>query len=187
MSFAAFALIGAGISAIGQISSANAAADQYKSDAKMAMYNSQIADENAQRELDAAALEESMQRDRLRRTIGTANTQRAKSGITQTGSSLFVQDDSIIQGELDALMIRNKGDLAANNYRSQSAIYKVQASQLRQAAKNTKKAGRIGALTSLIGGAASYGMAGGKFPGAGLSSSSGTSIPIDFSGYRSPL
>ena len=129
-----------------------------------------------------------MQRDGLRRTVGSQNVARAKSGITQTGSSLFVQDDTIIQGELDALMIRNKGQLAANNYRSQGQIFRTQASQYKQQAKNAKTAGLLNAGATILGGVGNYAAVGGKFPKlGGTNPGGGRSIPIDYSGYKSPF
>lgn len=178
------------VSVIGQISSANAASNEAQFNADQAMYNAGIADINAQREIEAAELEESMQRDRLRRTVGSQNVARAKSGITQTGSSLFVQDDTIIQGELDALIIRNKGQLAANNYRSQGQIFRTQASQYKQQAKNAKTAGLLSAGATILGGVGNYRAVGGKLPGmspAGTNPGGGRSIPIDYSGYKSPF
>lgn len=182
--------VGTVFSVIGQISSSRAAADEANFNADQARYNAGIADLNAQREIDAADLEESMQRDRLRRTIGSANVARAKSGITQTGSSLFVQDDSIIQGELDSLMIRNKGQLAANNYRSQAQIFRTQSDQYKQQASNAKKAGMIGAVSTVLGGVGNYtalGSGAGAAKTGAVSPSGGRSIPIDFSKYKSPF
>jgi hypothetical protein len=174
-------------SAIGQISQANAASAEAKQNAKIAQYNAGIADENAKRELEASALEESMQRDRLRRTLGSANVARAKSGITATGSSIFVQEDSMIQGELDALMIRNKGELAHNNYKSQAAVYRTQAGAYKTQAKNIQTAGMIGVAGTILGGASAYKSSptAAASPGAGLGG--GRSIPIDYSGYSNPI
>ena len=166
-------LVGAAISAIGQISSANAQSNQLKYDANIAIQNSTLALQNASREREAADLEESLQRDKLRRTMGAANTARAKSGITMTGSSLFVEEESMIQGELDALLIRHKGTLAENNYKSQSAIYRSQAGQLKAQAKNVKASGFLGAAGTLLTGAASSGMGSSLFSTA----AKGTTIP----------
>ena len=180
-------MIGASvIGAIGQMQQANAQADSFKFQSKIDLQNASINELNSQRELDAASVEEGMSRDRLRRTLGAARTATAKSGIAMTGSALFVQDDSIIQGELDALMIRNKGDLASSNYKSQAAINKAQSSMNKTRAKNAKTAGLISAGTTLLsGGAAAAGMGS---PGAGLSTNGGgMAIPIDFRGYRSPF
>jgi uncharacterized protein involved in type VI secretion and phage assembly len=175
------------VTAIGQVSAANAQAEQLRAEADIANYNSKIADDNARRELEAASLEEQLQRQKVRRTIGAGNVARAKSGVAATGSSILVQDDSIIQGELDSLLIRHKGQLASNNYKSQSAIFKMQTSQLKSQAKNTKKAGVISAFGTILGGAAgAYGMGGG-IVSSGATGGSGMSIPIDYSGYKSPL
>lgn len=167
-------LVGAAISAIGQISSANAQSKQLKFDANIAIQNSTIALQNASREREAADVEESLQRDRLRRSMGAANTARAKSGVTQTGSSLFVEEESMLNGELDALLIRHKGTLAENNYKSQAATFQAQSSQLKSQAKNVKKAGFIGAAGTLLTGAASAGMGSSLFKGA---AGKGTVIP----------
>lgn len=173
-------IAGAVFGAMGQISSANAQSKQLKFDANIAIQNSTIALQNASREREAADVEESLQRDRLRRSMGAANTARAKSGVTQTGSSLFVEEESMLNGELDALLIRHKGTLAENNYKSQSVVFKNQASQLKSQAKNVKKAGYVAAFGTLLTGAASAGV-GGKLGSVGSGSSGGgTYIPIKF-------
>lgn len=178
-------LIGAvAFGAIGQISQGIAASDEAKTAARMAEYNASVADQNAKREIEAAKLEEAQQRDRLARTLGSAGVARAKSGIRATGSSIFVQDDSIIQGELDALLIRNKGELASNAQKVQAQALRMQASQYKAQAKNAKIAGYMGAATTILGGAySSKAFSGGANVGA---ATGGRSIPIDFSTSKIP-
>ena len=151
-------LAGSAVSAIGQISESRDQANAMEYNAAVANQNAEIANQNALREKEAAELEESRQRDNLRRNIGTANVARAKSGITMVGSSLFVEDESMIQGELDSLLIRHKGDLAANNFKTQAAQQKMQAKFLKRNASQTRTSGLIGAAGTLLTGVAASGM-----------------------------
>ena len=158
------------VQAIGAISSANEEADMMEynaaiagQNAQLAQQNAQIALENAAREKQAAALEEARQREQVRRTIGAANAARGKSGISQAGSSLFVTEDSLIQGELDSLLIRHKGKVAANNYKSQAAQFRFQSSQyssessmLKAGARNTRTGGLLSAAGTVLTGAVAY-------------------------------
>lgn len=159
-------LAGTAVSAIGQISAARDEANAMEYNAEVAQQNAVIAEQNALREREAAALEESRQRDNLRRQIGSANVARAKSGITMAGSSLFVEDESMIQGELDALLIRHKGDLAANNFKTQAAQQRVQAKFLNRNASQTRTSGLLNAAGTVLTGYAASGM---KSPFAGSS------------------
>lgn len=175
-------LIGAtAFGAVGILSQGAAASAEAKQASKIAEYNAKIADENARREIEIARVEEAQQRDRLARTLGSANVARAKSGIRATGSSIFVQDDSIIQGELDALILRNKGVLASNAEKTRASGLRMQSAQYKQQASNARTGALLGAGATILGGAYAYQNSAGV-----AAASSGRSIPIDYSGFNVP-
>jgi hypothetical protein len=131
------------VSAIGSISRAN-------SQAKMMERNASIADQNAALFTQQAAEEERRKRVQLNALLGHNRTAVAKSGVTMSGTPLLVEEDTVMQGELDALTIRYNGELKANNQRYQASMGRYQAEE-------TRSQGYMSAAGSILGGVASYG------------------------------
>lgn len=111
--------------------------------------------------------------------IGTQRAaQAASGGVVDEGSNALIQQDTAQFAELDALTI-------SNNAAREAYGYEVQQVEALQTAKNLRKQGRRGVLTSLIGGALQGGagaysaglFGGGSAAGAGTSAalSGGTS------------
>lgn len=133
---------------------ANAEAAQYQ--AAVARNNQIVAEQNAQYAVQAGRRQEETQRQKTAQTIGMQRAAMAHNGIDiGSGSALNLQSDAAMVGELDALTIRNNALRQAINFSNQGAAYGANAGLLDKQASNAKKAGNMGAFSSIVGGAAS--------------------------------
>lgn len=126
-------ILGAGATAYGQYRATQAAN-------KQAEYQSQVAANNAATaEMEAKYAEQQGERNaeaQRRKTAIMVGAQRARMGasgvVADTGSFLDIELDTVRMGELDALALRDEGQLAAwrsrvqgSNYRAQSQLYSM--------------------------------------------------------------
>jgi hypothetical protein len=125
--------------ALGSIAGANAQASAAEQQAAFAEQNAAIARQRA-------ASDEARTRRENRRRQGLARATIGASGVTFEGSPLDVLSDSAAEAELDALTVRQAGELEASGFRQQARNARARASDARTA-------GRIGAGTALLSGA----------------------------------
>lgn len=147
-------LIGAGSSIMGGESAA-AAAD-YK--AQMGYYNAMIAARKAQMAMQAGEIAAANQGLVTRATIGAQKSQQAAGGIdVNTGSAPLVRAGTQQFGLVDAE--NKKADAAERAYGYQLEAWSdVQNAKISQAeGENAKKAGMIGAASSLLSSVSSIG------------------------------
>lgn len=116
-------------------------------------YNAKIQEQNAKVAQDKAAYEADKQAQRVRRLNATQRAAYAASGVTQSGTALDLQEDSLIQGEMDRLAVLYGGDVEAANFRSEAELSKFQG-------KAAGKSATTAAFGTLLGGAANFGFAG---------------------------
>lgn len=148
--------VGAVTGAIGSLRGGQANADASMYQAAVARNNQLVAERNAQYALEAGRSAESNQRQKTAQMIGAQRAAMAANGIDiGSGSALNLQSDTGAIGELDALTIRNNAARQAYNYEAQAADFSANSSLMRMKASNDKKAGNIGAFSSLVGGASS--------------------------------
>lgn len=100
---------------------------QGKQEAQMAEFNANVARQNA-------ATVEQQATENARRSlvnnnklIGSQKAAYAASGVSG-GSALDVLQDTAAKGELDAITIKNKGDIAASSYQNEAGLNKYRAS-----------------------------------------------------------
>ena len=136
-------IIGGVVGAIGAIQAANA-------QAAAAEYNRQVEERNKRAVLqqgDQAAVDQTLENKRrlaaVRASYGAAN-------IDLAGSPLDVIEDTAIEQELDVKRIRYKAELGAIEHQDAATRYKLEA-------ENATKAGRISAVSSILGGFTSAG------------------------------
>lgn len=109
----AAALGGTGIKAVGSLMTGN--------------YNAKVAKRNALMEERDAAAQAGRIRDDVRRHIGEQQAAQGGSGFqTGTGSALDAIMESQVEGMLDVLTVRQKGATAAQAYRAQGRLAKMQ-------------------------------------------------------------
>lgn len=135
------AAVSAGVGAYASVS-----AGQARSDA--AKYNAAVAKNNARASQEQANFEANRIRDRNRRFAAKQRNAVLASGITLSGTSQDLIADSATQGELDVLSVLYTGDVASMNQKARAKLFGLEADDAR-------RAGKIGAASSLLGGASS--------------------------------
>lgn len=106
--------------------SAASAAYQGQQAKKEADYNAAIMEQNAIAAKNKAAYDETMHRERVRKLLSTQKAQLGRSGISLEGSPLLILEETVAQGELDALAIRYGGDIEASRSRSAANLSRMQ-------------------------------------------------------------
>ena len=134
--------IAAGTAIFGALS----AQAQAKSQQKIFERNAQISEQNAIQVEQEAVFEEGVKRSTTQRLKATQRAQQgAAGGGVGTGSNLLVLEETATLGELDALSIRYRGDVAAQRERAQAATERFEG-------KAAIQTGRLKAVSSLLGG-----------------------------------
>lgn len=147
---------GAGVSAFGSIFKGNADASMYNYKAGVATVNAQIAKQNS----DYATFvgEEKAQQEgmKTRAEIGqTKATQGAGNLDVNSGSNLAVRESEQEIGEYSQAVIRSNAAKQAYGYQVEALGDTEEAKLDTFAASNSKTAGDIGAISSILGGASS--------------------------------
>lgn len=138
----ALGVVGAGVQAMGSIQEGNYRAQVAENNAKIAGYNAQLATESGE-------IEASNQGLKTRAQIGEQKAAQGASGVdVNSGSAVDVRVASDILGMTDALTIKS-------NAAKQAYGFLTQQTSLLAEAQQDRTAGKIGAFSSLISGAAS--------------------------------
>lgn len=159
--FAALALfegISAGISIFGSIKAGGAAKKAGELEAQAARenadrldWNAKVADLQAEDAIQRGAEEESRYRAGVRQLIGSQRAGYAGSNIVVGfGSALDVQEDTAVQGELDALTIRTDAAREAWGFRIEAQDLRQQAGIARRTGQYRAEAGRQQATQQYI-------------------------------------
>ena len=91
-----------------------------------AEFNAKQAELDADLAKQQAAFEERNFRAGVDRLLGQQRAGYAKAGVQMTGSALDVAQDTTMQSEMDALLIRYNGIIKSNGYRTQAALQRLQ-------------------------------------------------------------
>ncbi|EIP99319.1 hypothetical protein OpiT1DRAFT_03833 [Opitutaceae bacterium TAV1] len=136
---AATALAGSGVAAYSSY-------QQGKAQERLSDYNAALAQqEAATAERDAKVLA-NRQREENDRLMARQRALFAKSGVVgTTGTPLLVQADQAVQGEMAAMDVERTGNIEAGRYRQQAVLDRMQG-------KSARRAGLLGAGSSLLGG-----------------------------------
>lgn len=134
------AILGAASSAITGIASFMSA----QSNAAIMEMNAQVADENSRRAIERAQVSQQDQDIQTRFLLGEQAAAQAASGIdVGTGSSKFARVSARQLGRLDALKVRQSGELESYNF-------KVDAASGRAQAQAERTGGALGLLGSFL-------------------------------------
>lgn len=152
---AGVAVAAAGTKAYGEIQTANANAAADKYNAGVADNNATIATQQAEWEAESGEQQVGAKELENRAKVGTIEANQGSSGVeVGTGSNADVVTSAKELGALDAMTIRSNAVRRAYGYQVESASDKEQAELDRMAARSTVKAGKIAAVSTLLGGAA---------------------------------
>ena len=143
--------IGVIFSVISSIVGAMSAVSAGESQKQAADYNADVMDAQAQSERDAAAFEETRQREANSKLKARQRVAYLSSGVDLSeGTPLEVLGSQAGEMEMDAMAIRYNGEVKARQSESQAEIYRMQGNQARTA-------GYTNAGSSLMTGAGSVG------------------------------
>lgn len=146
------------VGAAGSVIQGNAQAKAYEQQAQVAQQNARLAELQGERALERGAREEGQFRRRQRQFQGTQRAQLAASGVQMGGSALSVLADTAQGIEEDAAMIRFNTLQSKWERDAQAVNFRNEASAAQASASNAKRAGRLGAFSTLLG--AGLGIAG---------------------------
>ena len=130
-------LAGGMVSAGGNLYQGNAKGNLDDYNARIANNNANIVETQAQEAARRSLVKSSM-------VIGAGRAGYGASGVTADGSALDVLGASAANAALDAITIRNQGDIRATAYRNQATLDTF-------AGNNARVAGQISAVGSLLG------------------------------------
>lgn len=154
----ALSIAGTGVSALGQISSANAASENAAYQAAVANNNQIIANQNAQYAAQAGQAAVTRQQLIERDKVGGLIAAMGASGIDpNTGSAARVRKSA---GDIGQLDVENKGQEAAlrvYGFRTQATNYEAQSKLYQQEADQAPLAGLISAGGTLLNGLGTVG------------------------------
>ena len=168
--FAILGLAGAGMGAFGQYQSGRAQND-------MARYNAALLEQRALATEMAMRSETELMTERARGLKASQQVAFAKSGAAITsGTPLLVMVEQAADMERDILEQRRTRTIEAMQLRQGAAMKRYEG-------RMAKRAGTVGAFTTLLGGVANIGLAGGFSGGGG----GGTALDVvgGSSGYES--
>lgn len=116
---------GLGLQMKGQYEAGKAAEAQTKSEAAWREYNAQLAEREAKETQVAAAYEESKLRKGGERLKARQRALYAKAGVTPEGSPLEVMEQTAVELEMDALLIRRGGQLGYQRYTAAAGLERM--------------------------------------------------------------
>lgn len=155
-------------------------ASAYKKQAEAAEHNAKLSDTQARQAYDAGLQNELAQRRSSSQQQSDVRASVAESGFESGGgTALAVQQQSARDLEMDALQTRYQSLLQGNAFDQQASMDRYTAQTLRQSGKNARRAGFLSTATSLLSGAAGYGIAGklgGGATAAGAKGSGGVKL-----------
>lgn len=147
---------GAIIGAIGAGQSASASAGAYRYKAGLALMNQRINKQNAAWAREAGDINAMESGLKSRQGIGATKVQQAASGLdVNTGTGAQVREDQGAVAKFDQDMIRYDASKTAYGYEVKAATNEAEAHMMDAAASNAEKAGKLGILSSILGGASS--------------------------------
>lgn len=149
-------LFGTVLQAGGAYEAGNAQSQMYGYQAQVAANNATIERSNAAQTLAAGNVQESDQKLKTGEIVGSQRAAQASNGLdVNFGSNVDVRNSTQSVGDLDAAMIHYNAARTAYGQKLTANNFQDQAELDTQAAKNSKQAGALKALTTLIGGASS--------------------------------
>lgn len=142
--------------AIGAGQSASASASAYKYKAGLALMNQRINKQNAAWAREAGDINAEISGVKSRQEIGATKVRQAASGLdVNTGTAAQVREDQGAVAKFDQDMIRYDASKTAYGYEAKAASDEAEAHMMEAAAKNAGKAGTLGIVSSILGGATS--------------------------------
>ena len=146
-------VVGTGVAVVGAIQAGNAAAEAHRYQAMVADRQREVMLTNAERALQRSQAEAQQQDQTTRALLGEQLAAQSASGLKIGGRSQMLTRKSARElGRLDALNIRNAGQIEAYNYKVAAEDSSNAALFERSSASNSQLSGWLNAGSALIGG-----------------------------------
>lgn len=150
--------IGGGIGAIGSLMGGEAQKNAYTYQANVAQMNAKIAQANAAHAIQVGESEAQISGMQTRAQIGETKAIQSGSNLdVNKGSAVDVRSSEADIGQENQMTIRSNAAWTAYGFEVKGAEDTAQANLDMMAGENAKKAGVLGAISSLLGGAGSVG------------------------------
>jgi hypothetical protein len=145
------------VGVVGALSQGNANAASENNAAQAAAYNATINRQRADMALQQGNAQEEAQRRESRRAMGSMRAGLVENGIAlDSGTGADLVAESSLNSEMDALNIRYGAQINARGYNAQAELDDYSAESARGRAKEAKKAGWLGAASSVLTAAGGY-------------------------------
>lgn len=174
---AVVAVIGAAVSAAGQMQQASAAKASADYQSKVALGNQETAMQNAQFAAASGEQQAAVQQQKTRSQLGSILSGQASSGVdvnSQTSKGVRASEDEF--GALDASTIKSNAIRQAYGFETQSTNFGNSASADTAQGKNDETGGEFSATGGLLSGVGNAGLNYSKAIGAGSGIDSSNSI-----------
>lgn len=144
------------LSAFGSLMSGDANASAYRYKSGLALMNQRINKQNASWASEAGETNAMESGLKSRQDIAGTKVHQAGSGFdVNSGTASEVRDTQGKTAEFDENMIRYDASKTAYGYEAKASADEAESHMMNAAADNASKAGKIGAFTSILGGASS--------------------------------
>lgn len=159
MAMAAVMLVGSALSMYAGMQAAKSqsasAQAQAQTDRQAANYNGAVDRQNADSTSEVSAMQEEQQRTRFSLDHGRNVASAAESGAGMDGSNFDVLRQNAVQGEIDALNVRYRGQAEAHGLLSQANMQDYQANAAGMRGQAARTAGKIGVVSAIARGTGS--------------------------------
>ena len=168
---------GTTLAALGQVQAGAAAAAQARSQQAISQFNAQVQEQEAKARRAATQFEQERQAKEADRVGGRLRALLSASGVVPSaGTPLLLQAEQAAESELENLLIGFEGRTGVQRARSKAELDRLQAGVFGQRAGFARRAGRIGAGTTLLTGLGGAAIGGAGFFGGGGTPPGTTSI-----------
>jgi hypothetical protein len=148
---------GAGVSAIGAKTTADANAASYNYKAAVANNNAILAQRNADQATQAGQVGAQVQGLKTKTLVANQLVTQASNGLdVGSGTNVAVRQSAEDLGHLDTLTILSNAAKNAQGFKAQGMNFQAESGLNKAAAENAETAGGFGIATSLLGGASSF-------------------------------
>lgn len=147
----AIGIAGAGLSALGTFSSAEATGNAAAYQAQVAKNNQVVANQNATYAEEAGEQQAAATSLKGAATMGKIKAAQGASGVSvNSGSAVNVRESAAETGQLDTETVLNNAELTAYGYRTQATNYGAEAGLEEMEAEEAPIAGALGAAGNLL-------------------------------------
>lgn len=144
--------------AMGASAKADADAAAYNYKAQVAANNAIIAKRNADQATYAGQIGAQTNDLKTKNVVATQLVTQASSGLdVGSGTAVKLRESAMDIGHLDTLTILNNAAKQAAGFKAQGSGFEAESQLNKMSADNAKTAGEIGVMSSLLGGASSFG------------------------------